>query len=544
MHAAFQGYHHCVSELIAAGADVNKADADDDTALMWAVVGAQMKAGLDVMSGGDDKAASVNVSTCDLGVDVKDTETDVNISVVNDNSKAIDLHDVEIDVNNSGVDVNNTEDGVNRNCTDDDSTTEEVRKDSNSYLSRTDDNFNYTDYYVNREGADVNKAEPCVNNEESGVNHVAEKANEEGDNVNISENQRNFPENLNESFEDLSVDHESCLKMLMEAENSTKSEETPEWTPLIKSAFFGNCKCVEILVKAGADVNQAAKNGLTPLIASVASKPEDCEEMIEDAGVIYTPVFHRHDLCVNVLLIAGADVNSVNEHNQSALIFAVANGYTRCVELLIEAGADVNIVTDKGNTALHHCAATSESCVVQRLLLAGANVNKINELGHNALQYNIAWAEPSRDTAMLLFAAGDTINTRYIQKSSTTSVRVPDYLLHHGTPALKHICREVIRKHLLSLDNQSNLFGTIPRLGGEIPFSLVHYLLYNMSLVETYSQNEAVTNEFTAYDDDSDADTSSRQEDIDDVSEQLDMLNIWIESNISVSWRYKIVNHW
>ena len=95
-----------------------------------------------------------------------------------------------------------------------------------------------------------------------------------------------------------------------------------------------------------------------------------------------------------------------------------------------------------------------------------------------------------------------------------------------GTPDLKHICREAIRKHLLKLDLNSNLFGRIPRLEGEIPFSLVHYLLYNMSLVEMYNQNEVVTDEFTAYDDDSDAYTSSGQEDIDDVSEQLDVLNI------------------
>ena len=44
------------------------------------------------------------------------------------------------------------------------------------------------------------------------VNHVPEKANEEGDNVNISENHRNFPEDLDESFEDPSVSHESCCE--------------------------------------------------------------------------------------------------------------------------------------------------------------------------------------------------------------------------------------------------------------------------------------------------------------------------------------------
>ena len=47
-----------------------------------------------------------------------------------------------------------------------------------------------------------------------------------------------------------------------------------------------------------------------------------------------------------------------------------------------------------------------------------------------------------------------------------------------------------------------------------------------MSLAEMYNQSEAVKDEFTDVDDDSVADTSSEQEDIDDVSEQLNMLNI------------------
>ena len=51
MHAAFSGYVQCVAEIIEAGADVNTTDLDEDTALIWAAVGGQMKAGRDKKNG-------------------------------------------------------------------------------------------------------------------------------------------------------------------------------------------------------------------------------------------------------------------------------------------------------------------------------------------------------------------------------------------------------------------------------------------------------------------------------------------------------------
>ena len=45
---------------------------------------------------------------------------------------------------------------------------------------------------------------------------------------------------------------------------------------------------------------------------------------------------------------------------------------------------------------------------------------------------------------------------------------------------LKHMCRDRIRKHLIILDPNENLFGRIPELG--LPSVLTEYLLYNMSL--------------------------------------------------------------
>ena len=62
-----------------------------------------------------------------------------------------------------------------------------------------------------------------------------------------------------------------------------------------------------------------------------------------------------------------------------------------------------------------------------------------------------------------------------------TQIPVPDYLLHEDQKlSLKHLTRELIRKHLINIDPHENLFGRIPQLG--LPSSLTKYLLYNMSL--------------------------------------------------------------
>ena len=54
MHAAWKGYHQCVKELLAAGADVNKVDDDGDTPLMWAAVAGQNECLLELIKSGAD----------------------------------------------------------------------------------------------------------------------------------------------------------------------------------------------------------------------------------------------------------------------------------------------------------------------------------------------------------------------------------------------------------------------------------------------------------------------------------------------------------
>ena len=122
---------------------------------------------------------------------------------------------------------------------------------------------------------------------------------------------------------------------------------------------------------------------------------------------------------------------------------------------------------------------------VKVLLKAGARVNIKNKHGHNALQCYIVECKPVvQDLAMLLFAAGETIDGHTVEKQERfgrlRSVKVPDYLqLQDLSLVLKHMCRMSIRKHL-QVHVHSILFLRVPKL--RLPSLLTEYLLFDVSL--------------------------------------------------------------
>ena len=57
---------------------------------------------------------------------------------------------------------------------------------------------------------------------------------------------------------------------------------------------------------------------------------------------------HSSTRLVELILKAGADVNAVNKWNATALYKAVASGNGQTARFLIQAGADVNLASDYG----------------------------------------------------------------------------------------------------------------------------------------------------------------------------------------------------
>ena len=171
--------------------------------------------------------------------------------------------------------------------------------------------------------------------------------------------------------------------------------------------------------------------------------------------------------------------------------------------LVNEAGAGVNTTDLSGRTPLMHAASTAFMECISLLLVFNAKINLRDSNGQNAIEVNIVELDGEISTerrhkksrfdedeikksGMLLLAAGEILQgtelKKYMPRGRVFPVEIPDYLQHAPELRLrlKHLCREAIRNHLITLDPHAHLFKRIPRLG--LPSGLNNYLLYNMSI--------------------------------------------------------------
>jgi len=183
-------------------------------------------------------------------------------------------------------------------------------------------------------------------------------------------------------------------------------------TPLHMAAKNGNSAMIDLLLKAGADVQAATTTGTTPLMNAAAS---------------------GHSEAVRLLLDHGADPNAkdVNQ-GQTALMFAAALNRADVVRVLAARGARLNVsslVPDPynirkdapatestklrgkgvlelgGMTALQFAARDGQMAAIQALLDAGADVN-IPTASDHATTLTIAIINGHFDIAKLLLDHG------------------------------------------------------------------------------------------------------------------------------------------
>jgi ankyrin repeat protein len=113
---------------------------------------------------------------------------------------------------------------------------------------------------------------------------------------------------------------------------------------------------------------------------------------------------------VQVLLTAGADVNSVDSDKQTVLMMLGEDSTADIVWDLVNAGAKLELKDDEGDTALTEAAKEENLPVLVALIHAGAKVDAKNKEGQTALMQAATNGHPANIRALL--RAGADLNAQ------------------------------------------------------------------------------------------------------------------------------------
>lgn len=112
---------------------------------------------------------------------------------------------------------------------------------------------------------------------------------------------------------------------------------------------------------------------------------------------------------VTELIAAGGDVNARDAIQDSAFLYAGAEGLNEILVLTLANGADVTSTNRFGGTALIPASEHGHVATVRILIAAGVPVNHVNNLGWTALQEAILLGDgglAQQEVVGLLLAAG------------------------------------------------------------------------------------------------------------------------------------------
>ena len=180
--------------------------------------------------------------------------------------------------------------------------------------------------------------------------------------------------------------HTGVVELLLKNGAQVNQADSNGITALMIAAKHGNKKIVELLLKNGAQVNQADNHRWTALMFAAEDGNTDVVELLlgASADAIRLNGRPRHDV-VELLLGASADVNLVNYYKITALMIAAKQGHAKIVSLLLEKNATVNLTDYWGFTALHLAAKEGHAEIVELLLKEKAQVDLPNTDGITAL---------------------------------------------------------------------------------------------------------------------------------------------------------------
>ena len=287
--------------------------------------------------------------------------------------------------------------------------------------------------------------------------------------------------------------HARCAELLIASGACVDRIDDDGQSALMTGVYHGALATVKCLVNAGANVNLRSRRGLTPLIAACIFRSESKSEVMSKM--------------IDFLLSNGADINAADEDCDTALMLVLRENFYEnvrglcdtarkifLVRQLVEGGADVNVrgirgrtplmdvcrfarrggdiltnylldhganinaQCDNGWTPLMEAASCNSAQLVGLLLERGADINMCNDRGKSAIevvcqrdaavvaQYLQCCRSDERRTLATLIVGGADL--RSVDICKYVAVKKVWKRRQEMKMQLRHLCREVIRKHL------------------------------------------------------------------------------------------------
>jgi TonB family protein len=245
-----------------------------------------------------------------------------------------------------------------------------------------------------------------------------------------------------------------AVTFLLASKVNTRTRHQKNRNALLRAASNGHASVVSALIAAKADPDEITNRNETPLVAAInANYPEVAELLYgvtryipmdsRDSGLVLLTLCRENKTemvrfflskganarftdkglstliaaapsgsaeLAQVLIKAGADVNWIDEDNNTALIMASNRGNVPFMRALLEAQADPNLQTKTGFTALHSAVYREKSDIVELLLAEGANCDA--SINRGITPFQAALLIGSRACAAPMAAKGATLDRK------------------------------------------------------------------------------------------------------------------------------------
>lgn len=151
------------------------------------------------------------------------------------------------------------------------------------------------------------------------------------------------------------------------------------------AARQGRQDALEILIRAGADVDTRNTDGVVPLQSAVLhGQSQVLEKLVRDYGastmvtdargnsILMQAISRNHPECVKLLLAKVTDIEAPNKIGEGPLHKAVATGNCDIVEMLLQKSGNLEARNGMRETPLHIASACKSLAVVRLLVKKGA----------------------------------------------------------------------------------------------------------------------------------------------------------------------------